>query len=790
MCERHKVHVFLGAPRVASEAVADAVCPSAGWTCLQLCWQDGRLQPAAEKLGGRVRSGKEGTDWRSTEDDPHQDSSTPKPGQSRESSGDRGPPVGSEHKCISEDVFCSEGHRHGGGEESRTINKDQCSASLHEYLDTCFPAQKPETGPHEPEASPDQSQQPSFPAVHLSVQSQYLATWTLSQALILRSCCNSQSETSPEKTLQTSSKCPQPSQPDSSSTPELFSPAAPNQSPGTTQPGSAELFSQPTMTPLVRERGSVLQRTVDGMLCSQGVDQQEQAGAEPNKTSTANESHSLSPNCKKARMSADHQAEASADTSGDAAAARFRDPTTRLVKCDQPGGQHSVLVVVVHPCHLKEVRVKSGPCARSLVPLASIVVTDQSGVEMKVVLWRRAAFWVLTVGPGDILLITALQVKEDRWRGEMLLQSTCSSKLLHLGQITASTSPPVPRHVSPSSLNSLCVFLREKRPLLVSLPLRTPQDLSRLPYAPLRSLQVSTLVHALLCVTSSHLSTEPDCRSAVLSVEQPGCQQGALLLWGSAVDWLLRFRDRAAVWDFRFLLVREGLTSDLPELHSTPWSSVRPVDPADPRMQKFVRLPFVGPGGGVSLDLDLDTLLSQKYSGEVELKVQVTTFQFQYASPSQNAPWQVLDGFTPLSAILVVLSSDVTYTGCGRCSAELGTDANGIYVPCYPCLPCTAVRCYYRPAVLTVSGRGSQVRVQVPPVPLQKILDAAPDKLLRSSGPGSEVRLILVAAERIQTLLALPRKTFTITIQSHFLCDENSIPLSQEFTLLDLQFPR
>lgn len=46
---------------------------------------------------------------------------------------------------------------------------------------------------------------------------------------------------------------------------------------------------------------------------------------------------------------------------------------------------------------------------------------------------------------------------------------------------------------------------------------------------------------------------------------------------------------------------------------------------------------------------------------------------------------------------------------------------------------------------------------------------------------------IQVAAQRIQTLLSLPRKTFIITIRSHFLCDENSVPISQDFTLLDLQ---
>ena len=51
-------------------------------------------------------------------------------------------------------------------------------------------------------------------------------------------------------------------------------------------------------------------------------------------------------------------------------------------------------------------KVKSGPAAGTFVPLASIVVTDQSAVEMKVVLWRRAAFWALTVCPGEILLIT------------------------------------------------------------------------------------------------------------------------------------------------------------------------------------------------------------------------------------------------------------------------------------------------------------------------------------------------------------------------------------------------
>lgn len=80
----------------------------------------------------------------------------------------------------------------------------------------------------------------------------------------------------------------------------------------------------------------------------------------------------------------------------------------------------------------------------------------------------------------------------------------------------------------------------------------------------------------------------------------------------------------------------------------------------------------------------------------MELRVQVSAFHFLDPLPSQNAPQPVLDSCTPLDGILKVLSGDVTYTGCARCSVELDTDANGIYSPCYPCLPHTAVRRYYR----------------------------------------------------------------------------------------------
>ncbi|XP_059214812.1 shieldin complex subunit 2 [Centropristis striata] len=804
MCERKKIHVFLGAPPASSgPASGSGAGPQgAGWRHLELSWQDGHLRPAADE--GRTED--QSTRFQIQDHETNTDSSPEADWTPRGREG-RAPRAGDQ-----EDL-----QRPAKGDPGQEA---QCSASLREYLDRCFPLAQPGPEPEpepEPGPGPPHCSKPQSPAVDppLSSQTHFLATWTLSQALILRGRCGVQSATSPEKTPPPQAPPPQTPPPQtpppqapppqtpppqtppqhtqtppsvSSSTPELFSPAPPSLSPA----ASGELFSHPCPTPRAEHGGVVVEATADGVLCSQEAVQQQ-------------DSPPKSPDLKRARVSEDLGAEASSSTATATATTAtdgLRGRTTLLSRCDRQGARYSVLVAVVHPCYLKEVKVRSGQAAGTSVPLASIVVTDQSCAEMKVVLWRRAAFWALTVSPGDVLLITGLQLNEDRWRGETVLQSTFSSKLLNLGQITAAASPPAPRHVNAGALSSLCSFLRERRPLLVSLNFRPPQDLNRLPYAALRALRVNTLVHALLRVTHKHISAawrreaESRCRSAlqlqaILTVEQPDGHQGALLLWGSAVDWLPRFsRDRAAVWDFHVLLVREGSTSDLLELHSTPWSSVRPLDPASRRAQDFLQPRLVRTGNSSSLELDLDTLLSQKYSGEVELRVQVVAFRFRNSPHSQNAPQPALDSSTPLDGILSALSGDVTYTGCGRCSAELDTDANGIYGPCYPCLPHTGLRPYYRPAVLTVRGRGcTQVCVQVPPVPLQKILEAPPDKLHRSSAPGSEVKHIQVAAERIQTLLAPPRKTFVITVRSHFLCDENSVPIDQDFTLLDLQLP-
>uniref|UniRef100_A0A8D0GFL4 Shieldin complex subunit 2 first OB fold domain-containing protein n=1 Tax=Sphenodon punctatus TaxID=8508 RepID=A0A8D0GFL4_SPHPU len=108
-----------------------------------------------------------------------------------------------------------------------------------------------------------------------------------------------------------------------------------------------------------------------------------------------------------------------------------------LKNCSCKLQKYTVLVAVVHPCHIKEIQTKSLPKSSSGIPIATIVVIDQSGIERKTVLWRTAAFWSLTVFPGDIILLTDITVYEDLWFGETMMQSTFTSQLLNMGSCSA-----------------------------------------------------------------------------------------------------------------------------------------------------------------------------------------------------------------------------------------------------------------------------------------------------------------------------------------------------------------
>ncbi|NXQ11287.1 SHLD2 protein, partial [Peucedramus taeniatus] len=104
-----------------------------------------------------------------------------------------------------------------------------------------------------------------------------------------------------------------------------------------------------------------------------------------------------------------------------------------LKNCCSKNQKYSILVTVIHPCHIKEIQKKAKTKSSCKIPVSTIVVTDQSEVKRKVVLWRGAAFWSLTVFPGDIILLTDIMMSENPWCGEVMLQSTFTSQLLNLG---------------------------------------------------------------------------------------------------------------------------------------------------------------------------------------------------------------------------------------------------------------------------------------------------------------------------------------------------------------------
>lgn len=63
----------------------------------------------------------------------------------------------------------------------------------------------------------------------------------------------------------------------------------------------------------------------------------------------------------------------------------------------------------------------------------------------------------------------------------------------------------MPQAVNKRTLGELCAHLRVRRPLLLSLPRCSHQDLNAIPYARLKALRPDTLVHALVHVTHTNM---------------------------------------------------------------------------------------------------------------------------------------------------------------------------------------------------------------------------------------------------------------------------------------------
>ncbi|XP_004410277.1 PREDICTED: protein FAM35A [Odobenus rosmarus divergens] len=228
--------------------------------------------------------------------------------------------------------------------------------------------------------------------------------------------------------------------------------------------------------------------------------------------------------------------------------------TSLIQNCDSKSQKYNCLVMVLSPCHVKEISIKSGPNSGSKVPLGMIVVTDQSGIKKKVSLWRAAAFWALIVFPGDIILLTDVTVYEDHWIGETVLQSTFTSQLLNLGSYSSVQSEEYSNIVNDVVLRDLLAYVSSKHSYLRDLPQRQPQKMNSIEFVDLEQLQPDVLVHAVLRVIDITVLTEAlysyrgqKQRKVMLTVEQVQGQHYVLVLWGPGAAWYPQLQRKKGV---------------------------------------------------------------------------------------------------------------------------------------------------------------------------------------------------------------------------------------------------
>ncbi|XP_038600279.1 shieldin complex subunit 2 [Tachyglossus aculeatus] len=461
-----------------------------------------------------------------------------------------------------------------------------------------------------------------------------------------------------------------------------------------------------------------------------------------------------------------------------------------LKNCVRKSQKYNCLVTVFHPCHVKEIQVKAGPDSGSKVPVATIVVLDQSEIKMKVVLWRAAAFWALTVFPGDIILLTDVTVHEDQWLGETVLQSTFSSQLLNLGSCSSVQPSECSNVVDVTVLRDLLKYISSKHSYLISLPKRQPQKLGSIQYLDLDRVQPDTIVHSILKVLSITILTEAvysyrgqKQRKIVLTVEQVRGQHRLLILWGSGTAWYPQLqKKRDHIWEFKYLLAQCSSISGELELHTTPWSSCECLFDDDKRAVEF-KAKFQQNERNIVKISDISTHLEEKCSGVVQVKAQILELAFPVASaPNRQI---VFNAHSSLESILASFP-EITYSGCGKCGLELETDENKIYKQCLRCLPFTMVKTFYRPALMTVVDGQYKISIHVGSALMEKILlNIPPDWLKRVIVQSSDITYAMVAADLCHSLLAAGETAHVLEIRSMFFLDENSYPLQQDFHLQD-----
>ncbi|XP_075361350.1 shieldin complex subunit 2 isoform X2 [Mycteria americana] len=460
-----------------------------------------------------------------------------------------------------------------------------------------------------------------------------------------------------------------------------------------------------------------------------------------------------------------------------------------LKNCCCKNQKYNVLVTIVHPCHIKEIQVKTRPKTSCKVPVATIVVTDQSEIERKVVLWRGAAFWSLTVFPGDIVLLTDIMMYENPWCGEIMLQSTFTSQLLNLGNCSALNPEEFYPIVDGGVLHGLLAYISSEFPHFREIPQRQVQRLDSVQYMQLDQLQPNTLIHSVLKIINIAILTAVysyrggNQRKIILTVEQNRDQHYRMVLWGAGAAWCPQLqRKKDHIWDFKYLLVQHSSVSGDFELHTTPWSSYECLFDDDKRAIEF-KEKFQKSKTSVMQMTKLSAHLEEKCSGVVQVKAHILELKFTISTGQYKQLIFCAD--TSLECILASLPM-ITYSGCAKCGLELQADENMIYKQCIRCLPYNKVKTFYRPALMTVEDGGYEIYVHVVPELMEKIfLNIPADWLNRLVVPSSDITYSTIVADLCHLLLADTEASYLLEIRSHFVLDENSYPLQKDFHLLN-----
>ncbi|KGL99682.1 Protein FAM35A, partial [Charadrius vociferus] len=459
-----------------------------------------------------------------------------------------------------------------------------------------------------------------------------------------------------------------------------------------------------------------------------------------------------------------------------------------LKNCCCKNQKYNVLVTIVHPCHIKEIQVKTRPKSSCKVPVATIVVIDQSEIERKVVLWRGAAFWSLTVFPGDVVLLTDIIMYENLWCGEIMLQSTFTSQLLNLGNCSALNPEEFYPIVDGGVLHGLLAYVSSEFPHFGDIPRIQVQRLDSVQYVQLDQLQPNTLVHSILKIVNIAILTESvysyrggNQRKVILTVEQSRDQHYRMVLWGAGAAWCPQLqRKKDHIWDFKYLLVQHSSVSGDFELHTTPWSLCECLFDDDKRAIEF-KEKFQN--SKTLLTTKLSAHLEEKCSGVVQVKARILELKFTISTGQYKQ--LIFRADTSLECVLASLPM-MTYSGCAKCGLELQADENMIYKQCIRCLPYNKVKTFYRPALMTVEDEGYEIYVHVVSELMEKIfLNIPADWLNRLVVPSSDITYSTIVADLCHLLLTDTEASYLLEIRSHFVLDENSYPLQKDFHLLN-----